>query len=313
MRTQRYTPAASGTLHLGACLGILATYRTAMAKNLRSGKRRVQGNEQDTQSHLQDPSTASLLDSVQAEVQRLQKENEELLASLERDRRVSLGRRSEAEQLLEEQRQIHEDLQAELVESQERSCALEERCTQLEEQLTSVLAEARAEAELERLRAVEELRRKYDDREERFLQQLQELQERFLTLQSRTCAVWITPPCEADSDGAKATTDSISGEVDAPTTGEVSNVGTLVQPAVVRGIQWFLVHPQYRRIHSLKGMLMHLVICLQPCWLNSFLLPSFLILMEEMPRQRIRSKIGSANLNLWPRFIGGISKPNLCI
>ena len=100
---------------------------------LRSGKRKVQGNERDTQSHLQDPSTASLLDSVQAEVQRLQKENEELLASLERDRRVSLGRRSEAEQLLEEQRQIHEDLQAELVESQERSCALEERCTQLEE------------------------------------------------------------------------------------------------------------------------------------------------------------------------------------
>ena len=104
-----------------------------MAKNLRSGKRKVQGNERDTQSHLQDPSTASLLDSVQAEVQRLQKENEELLASLERDRRLSLGRRSEAEQLLEEQRQIHEDLQAELVESQERSCALEERCTQLEE------------------------------------------------------------------------------------------------------------------------------------------------------------------------------------
>ena len=98
------------------------------------------------------------------------------------------------------------------------------------------LAEARAEAELERLRAVEELRRKYDDREERFSQQLQELQERFLTLQSRTaCAVSITPPCEADSDGAKATTDSISGEVDAPTTGEVSNVGTPVQAC----LQWY--------------------------------------------------------------------------
>ena len=43
------------------------------------------------------------------------------------------------------------------------------------------------------------------------------------------------PPCEADSDGAKATTDSISGEVDAPTTGEVSNVGTLVQACSGKG------------------------------------------------------------------------------
>ena len=81
--------------------------------------RRVQGNERDT-SHLQDPSIASVIDSVQAEVQHLQKENEELLTSL---KRVSFRRRSEAEQLLEEQ--IHEDLQAELVESQELSCALE--------------------------------------------------------------------------------------------------------------------------------------------------------------------------------------------
>ena len=49
-------------------------------------------------------------------------------------------------------------------------------------------------------------------------------------------------------------------------------------------------------------------------WLaQQFPPPQLPNLMEEMPRQRIRSKIGSANLNLWPRFIGGISKPNLCI
>lgn len=34
---------------------------------------------------------------------------------------------------------MQEDLQAELVENQERSCALEERCTQLEDQLTRAL------------------------------------------------------------------------------------------------------------------------------------------------------------------------------
>ena len=114
-----------------------------MAKNLRSGKKRAQ-ETRDT-SHLQD-SPSKLLDSVQAEVERLQQENEDLLASLERDRRTSLGL-TEAEQLLEQQRQIQEDVQADHVESQEWSCALEERCTQLEEQLTRVLEEA----ELERL------------------------------------------------------------------------------------------------------------------------------------------------------------------
>ena len=51
--------------------------------------------------------------------------------------------------------------QAELMECQERSCSLEERCTQLKHQLTHVLADT----ELERLRAVGELRRKYDNSE----------------------------------------------------------------------------------------------------------------------------------------------------
>ena len=190
-----------------------------MAKTLRSGKTRVQD------------SSTNLLDSVQEEVQRLQRENEELLMSLEQDRRISLRGHSEAEQLLEEQRQMHEDLQSELLESQDRSCALEERCNQLEDQLTRVLEEA----ELEQLRAVDKLRRKYDNHKERLLQQLQELQERFLKLQSHTCVVLITPPGRGDSGAAKAITNPISGGVDAPSTTEVSNVGTPVQAFSANG------------------------------------------------------------------------------
>ena len=203
----------SATLHLGPLSGILATYRTEMARNLRSGKKRA---EQDT-TLLRD-SPFNLLDSVQAEVDRLQRENKDLLASLERDRRVSLGP-AEAEQLLEQQRQMQEDLQAELVESQERGCHLEERCTQLGDQLTRVLEVA----ELERLRAVDELRRKYNDREERLLQQLQ---ERFLSPQSRMCAVEVTPSAGSQSDGVKTTSNSVDGGSDAPSTSVVSNVGT---------------------------------------------------------------------------------------
>ena len=108
-----------------------------------------------------------------------------MLVSLERDRHTLLGH-AEAEQLLEQQRQMQEDLQAEPVESQEQDCHLEERCTQLEDQLTCVLEEA----ELEWLRAVDDLRRKYNDWEEQLLQQLQ---ERFLSLQSRMYAVEVTP------------------------------------------------------------------------------------------------------------------------
>ena len=85
-----------------------------MAKNLRSGKKRVgaYGTEQATTGGPARLST-SLLESVHAEAERLRRENEELLANLEQDRRISL-RGNDAEQLLEEQRRIQEDLQAEL-------------------------------------------------------------------------------------------------------------------------------------------------------------------------------------------------------
>lgn len=68
------------------------------------------------------------------------------------------------------------------------------------------------------------------------MQQLRELQERFLELQSHTCAVPITPPGKGDSDAAKATTNLVSGRVDPPTTSEVStNVGTPVQACSTNG------------------------------------------------------------------------------
>ena len=209
-------------LHLGACPGFSRPLN-AMAKNLRSGKTRVQEIERGCRD-----SSSSLLGSIQEEVQRLQKENEELLASLERDRRISLGGRGEAEQLLEEHRRIQEDLQAELTESREQSCVLEERCTQLEDQLTRMLEEA----ELERLRAVDELCRKYNDCEGRLLQQLQKLQEGFLRLQSRTCAVSVG---EGDTGAAKRTANPICGGVGAPSTCEVSSVGTPVSACSTRG------------------------------------------------------------------------------
>ena len=136
--------------------------------------------------------------------------------------------RSEEAKLFEEQRRRQEDLQAEVMESQERSCALEEWCTQLEDRLTHVLEEA----ELERLRAVDELRRKYPEWEGRLLQQLQNLQEGFLRLQSHTCAV---SGGEGDLGAVKATANPICGGVDVPSNCEVSNVGTPVNACSTKG------------------------------------------------------------------------------
>ena len=101
------------------------------------------------------------------------------------DRRVSLEGRTEVEQLLEEQRQLQKDLQAELMEAVSRGDALEECCCNLENRLTKMMEEA----ELEHLRAIEALHQKYDEREDHLLQQMQDLQEQFLRLQSRMMLV----------------------------------------------------------------------------------------------------------------------------
>ena len=158
-------------------------------------------------------------------------ENEKLIEGLQ-ERRVSLGGQTEAEQLLEEQRQLHEDLQAELMEATERGDMLEERFCTLENQITKILEEA----ELERLRAVEALCQKYDEREDRLLQQLQDLQRQFLQLQSRLDAGGnaekVAPPVAGEGGTVKETANPQGGERDAyVTTNEVSK--TLVAGTAV--------------------------------------------------------------------------------
>ena len=163
--------------------------------------------------------------------ERLQTENEKLIEGLQ-GRRVSLGGQTEAEQLLEEQRQLHEDLQAELMEVTERGDRLEERCYALEHQITKILEEA----ELERLRAVEALRQKYDEREDRLLLQLQDLQRQFLQLQSRLDAGGkgdnVAPPVSCEGAAVKETANPHDGEQDAHvTTSEVSKTFVVCTPS----------------------------------------------------------------------------------
>ena len=103
-----------------------------------------------------------------AELDRLKEENRRLQG--ERETEEAAGEEQhEMETLLEEQRQLYEDLQAELGEAVERSTSLEDRCCSLEDQLVKVMEES----ELERLRAVDAIRSKYEGK---FLQQVQELQ-----------------------------------------------------------------------------------------------------------------------------------------
>ncbi|MCG8625568.1 MAG: hypothetical protein MJE68_26660, partial [Proteobacteria bacterium] len=87
----------------------------------------------------------------------------------------------ETEALVEQQRQLCEDMQAELAEAAERNSSWEERCCQLEEELQRV----REEAELERLRDLDSLRRRAEEREERLAKQVRDLQEAVKELQLR--------------------------------------------------------------------------------------------------------------------------------
>ena len=113
---------------------------------------------------------------MQAELERVREENRQLQE--ERARETDDGtERHEMEMLLEEQRQLYEDLQAELGEAVDRSTGLEDKCCSLEDQLVKVMEES----ELERLKAVNAIRSKY---EETFMQQVQELQKQVQELQS---------------------------------------------------------------------------------------------------------------------------------
>ena len=117
------------------------------------------------------------------------------------------------ETLLNEQRQLHEDLQAELEEAVERGASLGDRCSSLEDQLIKVMKEA----ELERLRAVEAVRSKY---EEKFLQQVQELQRQVRDLQS---SVKVTT-----SGGNGSHTRTLTEDTAKPSDSEFTNQHTTV-------------------------------------------------------------------------------------
>ena len=113
--------------------------------------------------------------TLQAELEHVREENRQLQEEL-----VKLTMAAEChemETLLEEQRQLYEDLQAELGEAVDRSTGLEDRCCNLEDQLVKVMEES----ELERLKAVDAIRSKY---EETFMRQVQELQKQVQELQS---------------------------------------------------------------------------------------------------------------------------------
>ena len=90
----------------------------------------------------------------------------------------------ESEVLFETQRQANEDLQAELNDTNERCRELDKVCDDLHTELRKL----RDEADLERLRAVEAERNKWEAREERLVKQLEELQSR-LTEKNRSAAM----------------------------------------------------------------------------------------------------------------------------
>ena len=104
---------------------------------------------------------------LSAELERLRTENE----------RLSTEKREATD--ADEQRQMYEDIQTELAEAVERGNSLEDRCSSLEDRLVQVLEEG----ELERLKAVEAVRVKFEDA---LLQQVQELQRQVAKLQSPT-------------------------------------------------------------------------------------------------------------------------------
>ena len=113
--------------------------------------------------------------TLQAELEHVREENRQMQDEGEAGG-AAYGEHHEME-TLEEQRQLYEDLQAELGEAVEHSTSLEDRCCSLEDQLVKVIEES----ELERLKAVDAIRSKY---EETFMQQVQELQKQVRELQS---------------------------------------------------------------------------------------------------------------------------------
>ena len=114
---------------------------------------------------------------LKEQIEALREENARLMDEIGGEPfRTSAGAGSlaleESKVVLEAHRQATEDLQAELAESLERNRELDRTCSELHEQMQRVTMEA----ELEKLRAVENERSKWEAREEQLVQQLRELQ-----------------------------------------------------------------------------------------------------------------------------------------
>ena len=143
-------------------------YKDVEAKKFEVASRRAEARAEN----------AHLKETLQAEVDRLREENERLQE--ESGATVACGEteeRSEAEKLPEEQRQLYEDLQAELAEAVERGNSLEDRCSNLEDKMLQMIEES----QVERLKAVDTIRTKY---EETLLQELQQQVRELQELQS---------------------------------------------------------------------------------------------------------------------------------
>ena len=147
---------------------------------------------------------------LQAEINRYKEKNRlrwAIRESQKHQERHSLDKslmELEAKVLLEQQRLLNENLQAELAEVVERNFALEMRRCSLEEQICKV----HKQAELERLRALEAFRSKCEDREDWLVQQLQDLQQ-VRKLQSRKS---VEESCRQCSKEAQPTTRTQSEE-----------------------------------------------------------------------------------------------------
>ena len=113
---------------------------------------------------------------LKEQIEALREENARLMDEIGGEPlRTSAGAGSlaleESKVVLEAHRQATEDLQAELAESLERNRELDRACSELHEQMQQVTMEA----ELEKLRAVENKHSKWEARKERLVQQLQGL------------------------------------------------------------------------------------------------------------------------------------------
>lgn len=113
-------------------------------------------------------------DGVSNLLERYREESKQLESSLQRLRAQQASKVDDPtslntnELILEQYQRFEEDMQAELAESKERAKALEQWCQQLEDEL---LRQAER-AELEKLRAMEAVRSKCEERESVLVQQL---------------------------------------------------------------------------------------------------------------------------------------------